>query len=429
MRETAIPKVNETVYHEQLSNGLDVYLLPKTDMEKTFAIFSTNYGSVDQTFKPINEDQWVTVPDGIAHFLEHKMFEKEDGDVFQHFSERGASANAFTSFTETAYLFSSTTDVEANVETLLDFVQDPYFTEESVEKEKGIIEQEIRMYDDQPDWRLFFGTIASMFKQHPVKIDIAGTVESIRQITADDLYTCYNTFYHPSNMQVVIAGNFDVDQMADLIRSNQSAKSFESKPAIERDYGDEPVGVYEKEKTIHMPINTPKCMIGIKEKPEALERDVLLKNDLIRDLALDLYFSKSGRYYETLYQEGLIIDSLRLEYVLEPSFGFTAIGASTMKPEALGERIVDMLHSIKTDAVDEVAFERAKKKKYGELLREYNNLESVASNVIQYHQLGLDFRDVFETLEQLTLDQFKESVSSWIDDDQMTVCMIKSEEG
>ncbi|NIK10849.1 EF-P 5-aminopentanol modification-associated protein YfmH [Alkalibacillus almallahensis] len=427
MHEIDIPKVQETVYHKQLDNGLDVYLYPKQDMEKTFAIFSTNYGSIDQSFSPINQKEMVTVPDGIAHFLEHKMFEKEDGDVFQQFSERGASANAFTSFTETAYLFSSTTEIEANVETLLDFVQNPYFTEESVEKEKGIIEQEIRMYDDQPDWRLFFGTIGSMYRHHPVRIDIAGTVDSINDITADDLYTCYNTFYHPGNMQLVIAGQFDAQQMMHLVEENQSAKTFDHSPEINRDYGDEPIGVDQNEKTIKMPINTPKCMVGIKEKPDALEPDVLLENDLIRDLALDIYFSKSGLHYESLYQEGLIIDSLRLEYMLEKSFGFTAIGASTMEPEKFGERVKEMLHSIKTDQINQDAFERVKKKKYGELLREYNNLETVANNVIQYHQLGLDFRDVFPTLEQLTVDRFQEKIQSWIDDDQITVCSIVPE--
>lgn len=156
MKELNIPRINETIYQETLPNGLTVFYYPKEDFEKTFAIFSTNYGSIDQKFTPLNSDEFTQVPDGIAHFLEHKMFEKEDGDVFQHFSERGASANAFTSFTQTAYLFSSTEDEERNVETLLDFVQDPYFTEQTVEKEKGIIEQEIRMYDDQSDWRLFF---------------------------------------------------------------------------------------------------------------------------------------------------------------------------------------------------------------------------------------------------------------------------------
>src|SRR5699024_2434976 len=172
----------------------------KKEIAKTYDLFSTNYGAIDQTFIPIGEESKVTVPEGVAHFLEHKLFEKEDRDVFADFGKQGASPNAYTSFTKTAYLFSATNNIEENVETLINFVQDPYFSEQSVEKEKGIIAQEIKMYDDQPDWQSFMGTIKSMFENHPVNIDIAGTVDSIYEITKDDLYTCYNTFYHPENM-------------------------------------------------------------------------------------------------------------------------------------------------------------------------------------------------------------------------------------
>ena len=164
------------------------------------------------------------VPDGIAHFLEHKMFEKEDGDVFQQFSKQGASANAFTSFTRTAYLFSSTSDTEKNLKTLLDMVQEPYFTEKTVEKEKGIIGQEITMYDDNPDWRLYFGVIENMYHHHPVKIDIAGTIESISHITAELLYECYNTFYHPSNMLIFITGPVNPEEIMEFIRADQDRK-------------------------------------------------------------------------------------------------------------------------------------------------------------------------------------------------------------
>ena len=209
-----------------MPNGLNVYILPKKGFSKTFVTFSTKYGSIDREFIPLGKKEPVTVPDGIAHFLEHKMFEKEEGDVFQQFSEKGASANAFTSFTKTTYLFSSTDHVLDNTKTLLDFVQQPYFTEETVEKEKGIIGQEITMYDDQPDWRLYFGAIENMYKDHPVKIDIAGTVESIDKITADHLYECYNTFYHPSNMTVFVVGAVNPQEMMDFIKQDQACKKI-----------------------------------------------------------------------------------------------------------------------------------------------------------------------------------------------------------
>ncbi|MGM8214534.1 EF-P 5-aminopentanol modification-associated protein YfmH [Bacillaceae bacterium W0354] len=428
MNKLDIPRISESIYHEKLDNGLDVFLFPRKEVEKTFAIFSTKYGSIDQQFTPIGKNESVRVPDGIAHFLEHKMFEKEDGDVFQHFSERGASANAFTSFTQTAYLFSSTTNEKENVTTLLDFVQDPYFTEKTVEKEKGIIEQEIRMYDDQPDWRLFFGIIGSLYEQHPVRIDIAGTVDSIYKITHEDLYTCYETFYHPSNMSIFIIGNFDKEEMAQLVKENQNNKDFKKPDEIKRFYGDEREDVYKRLEKIYMPISTPNCMVGIKEKKEQLNSDVLLKNELVRDMILDLYFSKSGLYYQQLYDQGLLVDKLRLELYLDESFGFTAIGGSTTKPEEFSEKIKEMLLTIKNKEVSEEDFNRAKKKKYGELLREYNDLEGTANTFIHYHQLNIDYRDVFEELESLTLQDMTQIVGEWIDENRMAVCMILPED-
>ncbi|PKR78683.1 peptidase M16 [Halalkalibacillus sediminis] len=427
MNKLMVPRIQEEIYHEQLPNGLDVYLYPKPEMEKTFAIFSTKYGSIDQSFTPLNQSQQVTVPDGIAHFLEHKMFEKEDGDVFQHFSEKGASANAFTSFTQTAYLFSSTTDEEDNVRTLLDFVQKPYFTEETVEKEKGIIEQEIRMYDDQADWRLFFGTIGALYENHPVRIDIAGTVDSIYDITKDDLYTCYETFYHPSNMTLFLIGNFDLERMKQLIREDQDQKEFETPDTIQRFYGDEKDEVYKPLEKIHMPISTPKVMFGIKDKKTNLEKD-LLKNEMMRDMILDLYFSKSGKFYQELYQDGLIIDKLRIEMFMEESFGFTAIGANTTEPQKFSAKLREMLLSLKETSINDTDFNRVKKKKYGELIREFNELEGTATTFIHYHQLGIDYRDVFETMENLTSEDLNRALDDWVEEERIAVCMVLPEE-
>src|SRR5574342_142644 len=239
MEKINFDQLQEELYHEKMSNGLNVYILPKKGFNKTYATFTTKYGSVDNTFIPLGKEEYVKVPDGIVHFLEHKLFEKEDGDVFQQFSRQGASANAFTSFTRTAYLFSSTSDVEKNLETLVDFVQDPYFSEKTVEKEKGIIGQEITMYDDNADWRLYFGLIQNMYQNHPVKIDIAGTIESIAHITKDWLYECYNTFYHPRNMLLFIVGPVDPATIMGMIKGNQSKKEYKNKPEIKRKFDEE----------------------------------------------------------------------------------------------------------------------------------------------------------------------------------------------
>ncbi|UOQ93279.1 insulinase family protein [Halobacillus shinanisalinarum] len=418
-------QLNETVYQETMDNGLKVFLLSKPEMAKTFGIFTTNYGSIDQTFTPIGKDEKVTVPEGIAHFLEHKLFEKEDRDVFQDFTKQGASANAFTSFTKTAYLFSATSQIEKNVETLLDFVQDPYFSEESVEKEKGIISQEIRMYDDQPDWRSFFGTIQSLYHKHPVKVDIAGTVDSIQDITKDDLYTCYETFYHPSNMVLFVAGNIDPEKMMDQIRTNQNSKEFKQIPTIERSYPDEPVAVAKTEGSITMPVTTAKAMIGVKEDVSSLTGEELLRAELLSGMILDFYFSKSGAFYEQLYKEDLIDASFQYETELDRQFGFTILGGDSRKPDELVKRVKEMLHQLREERISEEDFKRMKRKKIGQFMRALNSLEFIANQFTHYHTLGVDLFNVLPVIESLTTEDVDHYVENWIKDECISVFQVK----
>src|SRR5690625_4136971 len=345
--------IDEMLYKKVLPNGLTVFLFPKEEMEKTFAIFSTDYGSIDSTFVPMGETETVAVPDGVAHFLEHKLFEKEDRDVFTDFSKQGASANAYTSFTKTAYLFSATANIEQNVETLLNFVQEPYFSDATVKKEKGIIAQEILMYDDQPGWQLFMGTIKNMFHKHPVNIDIAGTVESIQKITKDHLYTCYNTFYHPENMILFIAGNFDHETLFQLIEQNQEKRSFLEAQSIERIFPDEPKEVVTKERTISMPVAMPKCAVGIKTKVETMSADQFAKHDLIEQMILEFYYSKSGTFYQELYQSELIDHSFGYAATLEKNFGYSIISSSTSAPDQFADKVKEQLHSIKSFSLTE----------------------------------------------------------------------------
>lgn len=427
MNKQTYEAISEIIYSEEMENGLMVYLLPKPEMAKTYGLFSTNYGSIDQTFVPIGEDKKVTVPEGVAHFLEHKLFEKEDRDVFADFGKQGASPNAYTSFTKTAYLFSATNHIEKNVETLIDFVQDPYFSEQSVEKEKGIIAQEITMYDDQPDWQSFMGTIKSMFQNHPVNIDIAGTVDSINSITKDELYTCYNTFYHPENMTLFIAGNFDAEKMMQLIKQNQAAKDFKKMDKIEREFPDEPVEVAMKENKIIMPVSIPKCTIGIKESIAELKKEAFLKKDLLQSMVLDHYFSKGGQFYQTLYDEKLIDSSFYFETNLEKNFGYSFIGSNTDQPEQFAAKVKALLLSTNNASLSAEEFERSKKKKIGKLLRAMNSLEFIANQSIHYHTLELDFFQVIPTIQALTLEEVNHFVRNWIKEDRLAVCTIASD--
>jgi predicted Zn-dependent peptidase len=425
MKKISFDQIKENLYYEKMSNGLDVYILPKKGFNKTYATFTTKYGSIDNHFVPLNEEEFVKVPDGIAHFLEHKLFEKEDGDVFQQFSRQGASANAFTSFTRTAYLFSSTNDVERNLETLIDFVQEPYFTEKTVEKEKGIIGQEITMYEDNPDWRLYFGVIQNMYKNHPVKIDIAGTIDSITPITKDMLYQCYNTFYHPSNMLLFVVGPVDPDQIMDQVRSNQEKKPYEKMPEIKRRFDDEPDTVAETKQVLKMNVQSPKCLVGLKAPKPTQQGKEMLKQELSMNVFLDLLFGKSSAYYFDLYNEGLIDETFHYDYTQENGFGFVTVGGDTEKPDELSEKLKELLLNAKAESLfTEVGLERTKKKKIGAFLRAVNSPEFIANQFTRYAFNEMDLFDVVPTLESLTYDDIQKVADTIISEERFTVCQV-----
>ncbi|WP_042356207.1 EF-P 5-aminopentanol modification-associated protein YfmH [Bacillus rubiinfantis] len=424
MERLAFDQLKEELFYEKMTNGLDVYILPKKGFNKTYATFTTKYGSVDNTFVPLGKSEFMTVPDGIAHFLEHKLFEKEDGDVFQQFSKQGASANAFTSFTRTAYLFSSTTDVEKNLETLIDFVQSPYFSEKTVEKEKGIIGQEITMYDDNPDWRLYFGIIENLYQNHPVRIDIAGTIESISHITKDLLYECYHTFYHPSNMLLFIVGPVNPDKIMEQIRENQTKKDFKAMPEIRRNFPEEPLQAAKKKQVIPMNVQTAKCLVGIKALHVEQKGVEMLKNELTMNVLLDLLFGKSSEHYYQLYNDGLVDDSFSFDYTQEQGFGFAMVGGDTRDPDQLAERIQQILLQAKTNGFSAEQLERAKKKKIGAFLRSVNSPEYIANQFTRYAFNEMDLFEVVPTLEQISLNDVISLAKEVIAEERFSVCQV-----
>jgi predicted Zn-dependent peptidase len=425
VKKIAFDQLQEELYYEKLNNGLDVYILPKKGFNKTFATFTTKYGSIDNQFVPKGEAEFTKVPDGIAHFLEHKLFEKEDGDVFQQFSKQGASANAFTSFTRTAYLFSSTSNFERNLETLMDFVQEPYFSEKTVEKEKGIIGQEITMYDDNADWRLYFGLIQNMYKNHPVKIDIAGTIDSIAKITKDMLYQCYYTFYHPSNMLLFVVGPVDVENTMKFIKENQDKKAIEQQPEIKRKFEDEPNEVAEKKKVLEMNVQTSKCLVGIKALNQQLNGEEMLKNELATNLLLDLLFGKSSDNYQKLYSEGLIDETFSYDFTSEQGFGFAMLGGDTGEPNRLEETLEKMLKDAATgNGITEDGLVKAKKKRIGAFLRSVNSPEYIANQFTRYAFNEMNLFDVVPTLEKITLEDVKIIAADFISEERFTVCQV-----
>ncbi|OKP83846.1 EF-P 5-aminopentanol modification-associated protein YfmH [Paenibacillus sp. P32E] len=425
MEKIHYEKLQETLYHEVMDNGLQVYVLPKPAFLKTYATFATKYGSVDNHFKVAGGEE-TTVPDGIAHFLEHKMFEEPEGDIFATFASNGASANAFTSFDQTVYLFSATENIETNLSTLVDFVQHPYFTDENVEKEKGIIGQEINMYADNPDWRVYFGLIEAMYAKHPVHIDIAGTIESIGTITKETLYTCYNSFYHPSNMLLFIVGGVDPEKVFELIRTNQSRKDYGKQGEIERIFEEEPAQVATKVKESKLAVSMPKILFGFKEKVEGLSGEEAVRHDLTTKLMLDLLLGSSTGLYQKLYDEELISDSFGHEFNSSPQYAFSAIGGDTKDPDLLLERIKDEINHVLESGFTEKDFERARKKKIGGYLRMLNSPESIAHEFTRYQFRGGDLFEVLPLYESITLEEVNTRLRSHVDWEQLAVSLVVS---
>ena len=412
----------EKLYFEEMNNGLKVYLLPKPDFSKTYGLFSTKFGSIDTTFVPLDEKEMIKVPDGIAHFLEHKMFEMKDGDASDKFAALGANTNAFTSSTRTAYLFNTTSHEKECVELLLDFVQDIYLTDQTVEKEKGIINQEIGMYDDDPDWRCYFGSIQNLYQEHPVKIDIAGTVETVSQIDKETLEKCYHTFYHPSNMMLFVVGQFDVEEMMGLIRNNQQKKNFIKESVIQRKVVKEPNDVAKKNEVLKMDVLMPKVIVSMKINDildNPLER---LKRELSMNLLLDLLFAKSSPLYEEWMNEGLINDSFSANFTQERDYCFLQIGGDTFVPQKLKDKIMDLIDNIQQIKISETDFLRVKKKNIGILISVFNSPESIANLFSRYYFEGHMIFDLIDTLSQLTIEDIyqlyplfqKEYTSSFI---------------
>ncbi len=410
MNKTEYEQINETLYHEVLPNGLTVYLLPKNDYHKTYGLFSTNYGSIDNEFIPYGEKEKVKVPDGIAHFLEHKLFEKEDGDVFQLFGKQGASANAFTSFTKTSYLFSTTDQVEKNLTTLIDFVQAPYFTEETVNKEKGIIGQEIQMYEDDPNWRIFFGILNNLYPTHPLHIDIAGTVESIDKITAQDLYTCYRTFYQPSNMVLFVVGKMEPEKLMKLIRENQEAKNFPPKQEIVR-YFPENTKEIIKQSALEAAITRDKFVLGIKGLDTLPQEGTeLLRYKTAINLLFQMILGNTSRNYLAMYNQGIIDDSFGFEFSLDREFHFADFSGDTDEPEKAAEKVKEIILGFADDPeVSEMNLDLLKKKMLGQYFQSLNSIEYIAN---QFTQSLFGDRTLFDLPEIIDSIQMKDVLAA-----------------
>ena len=409
--------LKEELYQFSLENGVKVYYFPKKGFTKKYAIFTTNYGSVDNKFVPINKNDPVSLPEGIAHFLEHKLFEEPEENIFQQFAIGGAYVNAYTNFNQTSYLFYSTDNFYENLKLLVRFVQNPYLTDENVEKEKGIIAQEIQMYLDNPGWVVFFNCLRAMYHNNPVRIDIAGSVESIGDITKEDLMMAYRTFYNPKNMVLFIVGDLDVQMIKESLE--ESEKHYESDlEEIIRIEESEPKEINQKLVEANMLTSKPLFYIGFKDVDTNLSGKDLVKKDIITNLILDMIFSESSEFYNELYSEGIIDANFGAYFTGHKTYGHSLIVGQSDDPQLVYSRIKEMLEKHKNYITLE-AFERIKKKEIGHFLMGFNSIEFIANNLTElYFQdfLLIDYLDLlneieFRDIEQRFKDHFKEDMS------------------
>ncbi len=424
MRKICDKQTGESVFYKKHESGLNIYIMPRSGYSSSYAIFGTKYGSVDSEFVVPGEVSATKVPDGIAHYLEHKMFDQPDGsNVFDKFSKFGGEANAFTSFNMTAYLFSCTENFEKNLETLMDYVQSPYFTKESVEKEQGIIGQEIRMYDDNAPWRVFFNFLGLLYNNNPVKLDIAGTVESIAKIDHELLYKCYNTFYNLSNMTLFVTGDFDPEKTLQVIEKNiKNNKPFDQE--IKRIYPDEPKEVAGKYKEQSISVATPLFMMGWKDNDVGYSGRKLLKKSIEMEIITEMIFGKSSKLYNELYEEGLINQNFGFEYSPQIDYAYTAIEGESKDPKAVYEKITEYVETLRNDGLSEEDFNRIKKVIWGDYIRSFNDIEGYAHSFLTMSFLDICYFDYFEEYESITFDDIKARFMEQFDNDYCVLSVI-----
>ncbi|CEN89623.1 EF-P 5-aminopentanol modification-associated protein YfmH [Paraclostridium sordellii] len=418
--------LKEEVYYEKLDNGLDVYFMPKKGFTKKFAVLATNYGSNDLEFIPINQTEKFKVNEGIAHFLEHKMFEQPDGgNAFDKFSKLGASANAYTNFTMTAYLFSCTENFYESLQHLIDYVQTPYFTDENVEKEKGIIEQEIKMYNDDPDWNVYFNCLKAMYSKYPVNIDIAGTVDSIYKITKEELYTCYNTFYNPGNMILFVVGDVDAEKVMEIAKKSNHYDVDKLKNEIERFYPEEPKTVNEKEIVAEFPISMPMFNIGFKDSDVGMKGKELLRKEVITEILLDMILKRGSEIFEELYISGLINDNFGCGFTSQVDYGYTLIGGESNEPRKVKDTIIKYINKYKEDGLSEDDFNRVKKKKMGQFIKYFDSVNFIANNFISYKFKGINLMDYLEVIKQVKFEEVEERLKNHLKEEYCSISIVE----
>jgi len=402
--KTNYDDINEVVYKKVLNNGLTIFINKKQGFNKIFASFITNFGASDTKFIPIDSNEYFIAPLGVAHFLEHKMFEMPDGiDASNSFLELGADSNAYTDYNETAYVVSCTSNFNKALEILLDFVQTPYFTDENVEKEKGIIIEELKMYQDNPSDRLYNSLLKNLYKTNNHREDVVGTIESINSITKEILYKCYNTFYHPKNMYLSISGDVDVEEVFKIIEENQKNKQFPIFKGIKCKYDIESNIVNRKSGSSSMDIVMPRVSVGVKLPVFEYEQDELLKLECISKIILEYKFGFSSKNYQYMLDEDLI-SGFTYSFHYDKSTSHIKFIANSFNPKLFATFIKKELLKFDQFEIDEKSFNNIKRGIIGTFIKSFDNVEFVSTNLVEYLFKNTNIFNAVKIIENITIN-------------------------
>lgn len=415
--------IKEKAYFEKLENGLNIIIIPKANTKKKYVVWGTNFGSIDNRFIMPQTGEEVFIPDGVAHFLEHKMFEQKNGrNSLDVLMALGLDANAYTTNDHTAYLFECSSDkFYEGLDELMDYVQNPYFTDENVEKEKGIIGQEIKMYDDDPGFQLYLNTLDCLYHKNAVKLDIAGTIESISKINPDVLYKCYNTFYHPSNMTLVVCGDFVPENLLEEIKKRLLPK--ENQGEIKRIYEEEEESINMPKKEVKMEVSTPTFMIGIKDIVPG-DEDIVKKHVTIQIL-LNMLIGKSSELYKELYNSGDLLSEPDFDYEFSKQYAHVLIGGQSKNPENIYEKFKSEVQKIKENGLNAEHFERIKRKIYGDYVTDYNSVSNIARMFLIDNFKGINSFDYIEKFNNISKEFAEQILKDVFDEQKMAISVVR----
>lgn len=416
-------KVKEKLYIEKLKNGLTVMIVPKPGIQKKYVIWGTNYGSNDNKFIVPCENEETEVPNGVAHFLEHKLFEQENGtNSLDTLTALGVNANAYTTNDHTAYLFECTDNFYEALDELMDYVQHPFFTDENVEKEKGIIGQEIMMYDDYPDWQVYLNAMKAMYHENPIKIDITGTIETISHIDKDILYKCYKTFYNPSNMALVVAGDFDPEKIIEEIKKRLIEN--ENQGDIKRIYSVEDDSIVQEKIEKKFEVSRPLYTIGIKDNPN--DQDEIIKKHIAIEILMNLIIGRSSNLYKKLYTEGIVSGQPSLDYEFGKTYAHILITGQATNPEKLYEDFKNTVKQLKEQGINEEDFVRIKKLIYGGYVKEYNDIQDISRMFLADYFRGINSFDYLEEIEGINLKYLNQIMTDIFKEEKMILSIVRS---